>query len=121
MGACESSSAQQVNKFAGILQQHEINSMARKITASLKKRLKNDNNNHVIHFLREFDLNEMFVRNSKNVEMILAEVVTLFRTNSSMRIVTWRDTRYPDDMPLNFKLAVFEILIYNRDLSVSRL
>ena len=120
MGACESSSAQQVSKFADILPQHKINSIARKITASLRKRITKDNRSHFIHFLREFELNEMFVQNSKNVEMILAEVVTQFR-NNNMRIVTWRDTGYPDDMPANVTIAMFEILIYKRDLSISRL
>lgn len=112
MGSCESSSAKQVSKFADILPQHKINSIARKITASLRKRITNDYNEVVIHFLREFDLNEMFVQNSNNVEMILAEVVTQFR-NKNMRIVTWRDA--------NATLATFEIMIYKQDLSISRL
>jgi hypothetical protein len=120
MGACESRSASSVGKFAQIMPQGEINSLARTIVSSLRKRIRSHNDKCVINFINEFTLNEMMIQNSQNVEKLLAEVVSQFR-KKDMIIVTWRDRTYPDDMPSQFTLAMFEILIYRRDLSISRL
>ena len=120
MGACESSSASSLNKLAHTMPQSEINSMARKIVSSLRKRIQVCNDKCVINFIKEFTLNEMMLQNSHNVETLLAVVVSQFR-KQDMIIVTWRDRAYPDDMPAQLTLCMFEILIYKRDLSISRL
>ena len=120
MGACESRSASSVGKFAQIMPQNEINRMAHTIVSALRKRIPSRNDKCVINFIQEFNLNEMMLQNSHNVETLLAEVVSQFR-KKDMIIVTWRDRLYPDDMPSQLKPAIFEILIYKRDLSISRL
>ena len=118
MGACESTSAKVVCKYAADMSDREISSRAKKIVNSMRKRIPRVDDNDIVNFLRDFELNDMLRQNESNVERLLAEVITQFRTKD-MIIVTWRDTTFPVDMPVNKKPAIFEILIYKRDLSRS--
>lgn len=117
MGACESTSSKVVTKHTASIQNREINSRAKKIVALMRKRIPRDGDSNIINFLIEFDLTEMVKQNVSNVERLLAEVVTQFRMTKEMNIVTWRDTTFPDDMPPDKNLAMFEILIYKRGQS----
>jgi len=118
MGACESSNGKSVGKYVMNLPQTEINKIATRIVTTMRKKIPNVNDNASFNFLQDFDLTTMLNQNVSNVERVLEAVVEMFPTKQYI-IVTWRDRQFPCDMPPHKKPQIFEILVFNRDLSRS--